>query len=166
MAAPALIPILKKVAFYVVTDKKLLKTVGGIALGIVIILLMPFIAISSILSGDIQLDTDNIQSNIISNLSLDEISLLQKTEDDMKKIETEMSDADYDSLTIKKAQVLYILALSEYSEQEDFFEDLVDCFSDDQTDEELIDEINETFDCDISYEEFEKIAENLESDDE
>ena len=44
MAAPAIVPILKKVATYVLTDKKALKVVLGIVLGIIIIVLTPIFA--------------------------------------------------------------------------------------------------------------------------
>ena len=36
---------LKKVAVYIFTDKKALKTVGGIVLGIIIIIVMPIVAV-------------------------------------------------------------------------------------------------------------------------
>ena len=39
---------LKKIAVWLLTDKKALKTVGGIVLGIIIIIIMPIVAILSI----------------------------------------------------------------------------------------------------------------------
>ena len=107
MAAPAIVPILKKVATYVLTDKKLLKTVLGIVLGIIIIILMPLIAIFTIGSGHIQVDTDYIQSNIIANLTPEDTAKLQKIEDDMNSIQTKMTEAGYDETKVKRAQVLY-----------------------------------------------------------
>lgn len=38
---------LKKIAVYIVTNKKTLKIVGGIVLGIVIIIIMPIAAVTS-----------------------------------------------------------------------------------------------------------------------
>ena len=47
---------LKKIAVYVFTDKKALKTVTGIILGIIIILSTPIIATVAFLNGGIEFD--------------------------------------------------------------------------------------------------------------
>lgn len=39
---------LKKIAVYILTDKKALKVVGGIILGIIIIIIMPIVALLGI----------------------------------------------------------------------------------------------------------------------
>ena len=44
---------LKKIAVSLLTDKKVLKVVGGIVLGIIIIIVMPIVAIVSIFNGTI-----------------------------------------------------------------------------------------------------------------
>ena len=41
MAAPAVAAVAKKVIAYVVTDKKAMKVVGGIVLGVIVIICMP-----------------------------------------------------------------------------------------------------------------------------
>lgn len=162
MAAPAIVPILKKVATYVLTDKKLLKTVLGIVLGIIIIILMPLIAIFTIGSGHIQVDTDYIQSNIIANLTPEDTAKLQKIEDDMNSIQTKMTEAGYDETKVKRAQVLYTLALYDYSDRDNFIDDLVGCFAEIQTNEELISAVNLKFGTNISYTEFEQVISKIE----
>ena len=57
MAVPVA-AILKKVAVAVGSNKKVLKTVCGIVLGIIFIVLMPIIALLGIFSGDTELDID------------------------------------------------------------------------------------------------------------
>lgn len=49
---------LKKVAVALLTDKRVLKTLGGIVLGILIIIIMPVVAVISVFSGNIELDTN------------------------------------------------------------------------------------------------------------
>ena len=164
MAAPALAPILKKIAVYVVTDKKLLKIVVGIVFGIIFIILMPLIAIFSIASGDIQLDTNYIQKNIVSKLTPEEISNLQKIEDNMNLIQTKMSEAGFGEDKIKRAQVLYTLALFDYTDQDGFVDNLVGCFAEIQTDEELISTVNLMFGTNISYAEFEQVMGSIKED--
>ena len=51
---------LKKIAIYVLTDKKALKVIGGIVLGIIIIIIMPIVAVVSIFNGNIEIDTDRL----------------------------------------------------------------------------------------------------------
>ncbi len=58
---------------------------------------------------------------------------------------------------IKAAEVLYILALSEYSKEPGFVAKLVGCFADGQTDEQLIAEVNAVFGTDLDPEDFSAI---------
>ena len=50
---------LKKIAVYILTDKKALKVVGGIILGIIIIIIMPIVALLGIFTGSVDIDTDD-----------------------------------------------------------------------------------------------------------
>lgn len=163
MAAPALAPILKKIAVYVVTDKKLFKTVLGIVLGIIIIILMPLIAFFTIASGNIELDTNYIQNNIVAKLTPEETAKLQKIEDDMNLIQAKMTEAGYDDAKVKRAQVLYTLALYNYSGQEGFVDNLVGCFEGAATDEQLISTVNLKFGTSIPYEDFVRVMEGIDS---
>ena len=165
MAAPALVPILKKIAVYVVTDKKLLKTVLGIVLGIIIIILMPLFALFYILGGNMQIDTQYLQSYIEENFSSEEIAMIQGVEEGMNLIQARMSESGYGEDKIKRAQVLYTLALYDYADQDGFVDNLVGCFTEIQTDEELISAVNLQFGTNISYAEFEQIMAKVEADD-
>ena len=49
---------LKKLAVYIFTDKKALKIVSGIMLGIIIIIVMPIVAVVSIFNGNINIYTN------------------------------------------------------------------------------------------------------------
>ena len=48
---------LKKIAVALLTNPKVIKTIGGIVLGIIIIIIMPIVAVVSIFNGGIDLDT-------------------------------------------------------------------------------------------------------------
>jgi|GEM_PF-4033416 len=60
----------------------------------------------------------------------------------MKAIETAMTEKGFTAEKAKEAQVLYVLALSDYAEQTDFVSKLAGCFTEDQTDEQLIAAVN------------------------
>lgn len=62
---------LKKIAVALLTDKKVIKTIGGIIIGIIIIVVMPIVAVVSIFNGSIDIDTDKLKQSIQENISAD-----------------------------------------------------------------------------------------------
>lgn len=147
---------LKKIAVAILTDKKALKTVGGIVLGIIIIIIMPIVAVVSIFNGDINIDTDRLQQMVVENLSAEEQAKLQLVENTMLGIEEKMKAAGYTG-RVKEAQVLYVLALSDYAAEDGFIDKLVGCFAADQSDEQLISAVNSAFGTFLTTEDFTKI---------
>lgn len=148
---------LKKIAVAVLTDKKLRRTVLGIILGVIIIIIMPVAAVISLFNGDIEIDTDRLQTLVVENLSAEEKAKLQAVEDTMYAIEDEMKAAGFTAEKAKEAQVLYVLALSDYAEQTDFVSKLAGCFAEDQTDEQLISAVNSAFGTELKTEDFTKV---------
>ncbi len=153
---------LKKLAVYIFTDKKVLKTVLGIVLGAIIIIVMPIVAVVSIFNGDINIDTDRLQTMVVQNLSAEEKAKLQFVEDTMNRIDEKMKAAGFGS-RVKEAQVLYVLALSDFSHNTDFADNLVACFQENQTDEQLISAVNFTFGTQLTAEDFGKVMGNIRS---
>ncbi len=51
---------LKKIAVSSLTKPKVLKTVDGIVLGVIVIIIMPIAAVVSVFNGEINIDTDGI----------------------------------------------------------------------------------------------------------
>ncbi len=151
---------LKKAAVYIFTDKKTLKTVLGIVLGAIIIIIMPILAVLGIFNGNIEIDTDRLQQMVVENLSAEEQAKLQFVEDTMYGIETAMKDAGMNVKT-KEAQVIYILALSDKAHESDFISKLVGCFSADQTDEQLISSINSAFGTQLTVDDFSNVMKNI-----
>lgn len=148
---------LKKIAVAVLTDKKLRRTVLGIILGVIIIIIMPVAAVISLFNGDIEIDTDRLQTLVVENLSAEEKAKLQAVEDTMYAIDTAMTEKGFTAEKAKEAQVLYVLALSDYAEQTDFVSKLAGCFAEDQTDEQLITAVNTAFGTTLNAEDFTKV---------
>lgn len=151
---------LKKIAVALLTNPKVIKTIGGIVLGIIIIIIMPIVAVVSIFNGGIDLDTDRLQQMVVENLSAEEQAKLQLVEDTMLSIESEMKAAGF-SGRVKEAQVLYALVLSEHASESDFVSKLVGCFTADQTDEQLIEAVNNTFGTELTADDFGKVMNNI-----
>ena len=153
---------IKKIAVALFTNPKVLKTVGSIVLGIVIIIVMPIVAIVSIFSGNINIDTDRVQTMVVQNLSAEEKSKLQLVEDTMNSINKKMKASGFGGRA-REAQVLYVLALSDYTNQDDFTDKLVGCFKEKQTDEQLISAVNFAFGTQLTAEDFGKVMDNMRS---
>lgn len=151
---------LKKLSAVVLSDKNNLKTAVGIIIGIIVIIVMPIAAVLSIFSGDMNIDTDRLQQMITESLTSEEEDNLKFIEDTMLTLDEKMTAAGFPD-RVKEAQVLYVLALSDYSREDGFTDKLVGCFAADQTDEQLISAVNETFGTDIKSEDFTKIMNDI-----
>lgn len=151
---------LKKLSAVVLSDKNNFKTAVGIVIGIIVIIVMPIAAVLSIFSGDMNIDTDRLQQMITESLTSEEEDNLKFIEDTMLTLDEKMTDAGFHD-RVKEAQVLYVLALSDYSREDGFTDKLVGCFAAEQTDEQLILAVNETFGTDINSEDFTKIMNDI-----
>ena len=151
---------LKKIAVSLLTDPKTLKFVGGIVIGVIVIIVMPIAAVVSVFNGEINIDSDRLQQLMVENLSAEEQAKLQLVEDTMLGIEEKMNAAGFTG-RVKEAQVLYVLALSDYTEEDGFIDKLIGCFAADQTDEQLIASVNTAFGTQLSAEDFTKVMENI-----
>lgn len=161
MAAPAVAAVAKKVIVYILTDEKALKVVLGIILGIIIILLLPLAVIIGVLNGDVEIDADRMQEMIVQNLSAEEQAMLQGIEDTMYGIEDGMTNAGYSGTRVTEARVLYVLALSSHSSEDGFVDKLVGCFTQEQTDEQLISAVNSAFGTSITTQDFSNVMSNI-----
>ena len=148
---------LKKIAVALLTDKKVLKAIGMTVLVLIVALLLPLMAMMAILSGDIELDTDELMDRIEENLSANELAMLTTIEDTMEAIDTALTDAEMPS-RVGEAQALYIMALYNHSGSSNFVSRLVSCFWENQTDTQLINAVNSEFGTSIAVEEFSRIA--------
>ena len=152
---------LKKIAVAVLTNKKLRRVVLGIILGIIIIVMMPMVAILSIFSGDIDIDTDRLQDIVIEEMSDEEKAKLQTVEDMMNAIESAMTEKGFTAERTKEAQVLYTLALYDYAKADDIVDKLVGCFDEGQSDEQLIAAVNAAFGTELKTEDYSKIMNSI-----
>lgn len=146
MATLAVGAALKKVATYILTDKKALKVVGMITGIVIVIFIMPIIAILGLFNGTIDIDTDRLHQ------------MIQENQPGMAKnwteIETAMTNAGYTTTRIQEAQTLYVFALYDYADESGFATKLVGCFAAEQTDAELIANVNSAFGTNIHVEDF------------
>lgn len=144
---------LKKIAVYVLSNKKGRKIVCGIVLGIVVIVVMPIAVVLSIFSGGIDINTDGLHEMM---------STQQEAVDDVwSSIEQELTDAGYTTLRIKEAEVLCAYMLYDKAAEDGFSDKLIGCFAPEQTDEAFIAAVNEAFGTDFAVNEFTDIMQSI-----
>lgn len=151
---------LKKIAVLLLSDQRVWKRVGIIVLVIIVALFLPVVAVLGIFSGSIQVNVQSLEQTILAALSSEEIQMLNAIENTMAEIEAAMTEAEMPGRVIE-AQVLYILALTDQAEQPGFVDRLIGCFSDGQTDTQLIRTVNRVFGTEIAVEEFVDVVKNL-----
>ena len=112
-------------------------------------------------SGGVRIDTGRLMPLVLQNMSPEGKAKLEKVEATMNQIEAAIMAKGLDHSRVKEAQVLYILALSDISDQPGFVDTLVSCFWEGQSDGQLIDSINSTFGKNIRASDFTKIMEGI-----
>ena len=94
---------LKKIAVALLTDKKVIKTIGGIIIGVIIIVVMPIVAVVSIFNGSMDIDTDKLNQSIQENISAEQMENLQLINDTMTEVENQLKNkklSDYNTKTL------------------------------------------------------------------
>lgn len=150
---------LKKIAIALLSDRKTAKKIGVLFLSILVGLLMPVVAIIGLFSGSIQFDADDI-ATIALSLDAEEVLKLTTVQDTLDDIEAAMEDAG-EGDRYEEAQILYLLALYDYQDEDDFVDRLVTCFEENDDDEDLIDAVNDEFGCDINATDYIKVVTGL-----
>lgn len=153
---------LKKILVSILTEPKVLKNILFALLVLVVAMIMPTVMVVMLFSGEFTVDTASLQTYVEANLSAADIQLLTSVENTMDAIETAMIDAELGS-EVRSAQVLYVMALSDYAGQSGFVSRLVSCFSADQTDSQLIASVNAEFGTSISVQDFSNVMRNIRS---
>lgn len=152
---------LKQIAASLLTNKKVLKFIGGVILGVIIIVCIPIYTVVGIFSGDITIDIDRFQELLEQNMSAEDEAMLRQVEQTMIAIEDTMTAAGYPAQRVTEAQVLYVLALSDYASQPGFVDKLTGCFTPEQTDANLISCVNEAFGTNLLTLDFTNIMESI-----
>lgn len=152
MAVP-IIPILKKVGSAILSDKKGRKTLLWVILTILCLLLMPIFALLAIFGGGLNISYDNVNTIISQQQIVAETTL--------NDIETEMTSIGIESQRIEEAQAIYSFALWSYTNEDNFVYRFTHCYELEQTDDELIEKINNEFGTSITTEIYESAVKEV-----
>lgn len=147
---------LKKVAVALLLDKKNWEKIACLLLAAFMIVFFPAVALAAVTSmEDVDFNSPEVQTKVILSLTEEQVDELTLVEDTVNALHTAMSGRTQEQ--IKAAEVLYVLALSEYAKEPGFVAKLAGCFADDQTDEQLVAEVNAAFSTNLDPEDFSAI---------
>ena len=151
---------LKKIAVALVSNPQNWKTIGGIILALIIVVITPVAVIVAILNGNIEIDQNRLAQIIQQNITAEQSANLEMINNTMEKVEQELEKRNL--LEYKtQAEVLYVFSLTEHSNDENFVRNFVKCFKRGITDEQLVERVNEKFGTEIRYEEFKKMMNSI-----
>ena len=151
---------LKKIAVALVSNPQNWKTIGGIILALIIVVITPIAVIVAILNGNIEIDQNRLAQIVQQNITAEQSSSLEMINTTMEKVEQELEKRNL--LEYKtQAEVLYLFSLTEHSNDENFVRNFVKCFKRGITDEQLVERVNEKFGTAIQYEEFKKMMDSI-----
>ena len=151
---------LKKIAVALVSNPQNWKTIVGIILALIIVVITPVAVIVAILNGNIEIDQNRLAQIVQQNITAEQSSSLEMINTTMEKVEQELEKRNL--LEYKtQAEVLYVFSLTEHSNDENFVRNFVKCFKRGITDEQLVERVNEKFGTAIQYGEFEKMMNSI-----
>ena len=151
---------LKRISVALLSNKKTLKNAAIALLSVVLAFLLPTVAVLGVFSGSVEIDVEDLERRIVENLSGSDAAMLRKVENTMHAISRAMIDAGQGNRT-KEAQVLYIMALYDQSGRADFVTRLTTCFSDGQSDAQLIRRVNSIFGTEIDANDFTNVMKSI-----
>ena len=155
---------LKKIAVALLTDRKNWEKIGAVLLAVVLLIFLPVLSVEAIFEGDFDWDSPELVSAVLEDLDIESLGFLETSNSVLTQLQKALKAVGFGFDEFRKAQALYWLALSPYAGETDFIDKLVGCFVPEQTNEELVANVNTTFGTDIDPEEFEKILATTASD--
>jgi len=115
---------LKKVAAAAATDKNVAKTIGGIALGVILVLVTPILAIIAVFQGGAQLD----MTALAAQARNEQLAYFEQI---MLNIEDEIAVQGLQTDPIR-VQIIYLCALQGRERDEGFYANFIACFADEE----------------------------------
>ncbi len=158
--------VVAKAAATVASDKRGRTAIGAVIVGIIMIVVLPLIVLTSVLSGakDIEIDVDAAMPVIEANMSTETKNKIQHIDDVANAISAEFAARNLSALTIKRAQAVYLCLYYETEKNDaDFVKKLADCYEQSTDDDTLIASLESTFGISINKSDFQNLMSVIKS---
>ena len=123
---------LKKIAVALLADRKNWEKLAVALFAVLLLFLLPILSVEAIFQADIDWDSPELVSAVLEELDVGSLGFLENSNNILTQLQTALKEAGFGFDEFRKAQALYWLALSPFSEESDFIEKLVGCFAPDQ----------------------------------
>ena len=153
-----------KTAVAVASDKRGRTAIAAIIVGLLMVIMLPIIVLSSILGSakDIEIDTDAAMQVIEANMSSETKDSLQYIDDVMNAISAEFASRNLDALTIKKAQALYFCVFYDIEKSDsDFITKYADCYQNATDDDNLLSLLESAFGVSINKTDYDHLMSTI-----
>ena len=148
---------LKKIAVALLSDHRNWEKIAVALFAVLLLFLLPILSVEAIFQADMDWNSPELVSAVMEELDVGSLGFLESSNSVLTQLQEALKAAGFGFDEFRKAQALYWLALSPYAEEDDFVQKLVGCFAPEQTNEELVANVNAAFGTDIDPEDFEKI---------
>ena len=149
-----------KLAAALLPDKKGRKVVATVLCVGLVIVMLPLLAVAALLSNGLSFDNSQLVAQVEAQMSAQQQEHMEAINTLGVEIENAMRDAGFGT-RYQEAHVLFLLALSDRMGEENFVSRLVGCFAENQTDSQLIANVNAEFGVDISVEDFTHVMNSI-----
>ena len=152
--------VIKKIVIAKVTDPKTGKIICGTAICLVLAIIMPVVAVVSVLNGSVKFNTEKLNQIIEQRLEEEHGKDIVLYNDTMQKVESELKKKHLEKFNTL-AEVIYLFYLSDKSQEKDFVKKYVSCFDKKSKREDVVKAVSKKFKVKISTEDLDKLMKSI-----
>jgi ABC-type Na+ efflux pump permease subunit len=163
MAAPALAVVAKKAAAILLTDKRTWTVIGSVLAGLIVLCLLPAMVLMAMFGSVNDVDIGEVmagidQQQIIENMTPEQQEKMQILEAAVAAIEAEIETQELEADPLK-AQIIFVCALTDHIDNENFYTDYISCFAGAEDDGQIFNNISAKFVVEFNTDDRAKILE-------
>ena len=152
--------VIKKIVIAKVTDPNAARIICGTVICLVLAIIMPVVAVVSVLNGSVKFDMEKLNQIIEQRLEEQHGKDIVLYNDTMQKVESELKKKHIEKFNTL-AEVLFFFYLSEKSKEKDFVKKYVSCFDKKSKREDVVKAVNKKFKVKISTEDLDKLMKSI-----
>lgn len=150
---------LKKIATALLLDKRGRNALVTVFLAAILAVLLPVMGVAAVFKGlEKTADEPGFTEAILADLSFEDLAGATQVDNTLKEIEEAMEEAGLEEETVR-AQVLYVMVLSDFADDPGFVSRLVGCFYSGITDSALAQQVNSVFGTELTGEQLSQLME-------
>ena len=150
---------LKKIATALLLDKRGRNALVTVFLAVILAVLVPVMGVVVVFKGlNKTADEPGFTKAILADLSYEDLAGATQVDNKLKEIEEAMEEAGLEKETVR-AQVLYVMVLSDFASDPGFVSRLVGCFYSGITDSALAQRVNAVFGTELTGEQLSQLME-------